>query len=100
MEHRVPELVEFATAVMTMLSGDIIACGTNHEGLGALQDGETVEIEVQGIGKMALKVADPLKRTWDRGVYMGVDSTHPEAVKRHRPRDGAAFGAQQAKSSP
>ena len=86
MEHRVPELVEFATTVMTMNSGDLIACGTNHEGLGALQDGETVEIEIQHIGKMSLKVTDPLKRTWERGVYMGQDSTHPDAVKRHRPR--------------
>jgi 2-keto-4-pentenoate hydratase/2-oxohepta-3-ene-1,7-dioic acid hydratase in catechol pathway len=85
MEHRVPELVEFATAVMTLCSGDIIACGTNHEGLGALQDGETVEIEIQGIGRMSLKVADPLKRQWERGIYMGPDSTHPEAVRRHRP---------------
>src|SRR5437879_4536766 len=48
MEHRVPELVEFATTVMTLNSGDVIACGTNHEGLGAIQDGETVEIEIQG----------------------------------------------------
>jgi 2-keto-4-pentenoate hydratase/2-oxohepta-3-ene-1,7-dioic acid hydratase in catechol pathway len=86
MEHPVPELVEFATTVMTMNSGDLIACGTNHEGLGALQDGETVEIEIQKIGKMSLKVKDPLKRTWERGVYMGVDSTNPEAVKRHRPK--------------
>jgi hypothetical protein len=50
-----------------------------------VQDGETVEIEIQGIGRMSLKVKDPLKRTWERGVYMGADSTHPEAVKRHRP---------------
>jgi 2-keto-4-pentenoate hydratase/2-oxohepta-3-ene-1,7-dioic acid hydratase in catechol pathway len=85
MEHRVPELVEFATMVMTMNSGDLIACGTNHEGLGALQDGETVEIEIQNIGKMMLKVSDPLKRNWERGIYMGADSTNPEAVKRHRP---------------
>jgi 2-keto-4-pentenoate hydratase/2-oxohepta-3-ene-1,7-dioic acid hydratase in catechol pathway len=86
MEHRVPELVEFATTVMTMNSGDLIACGTNHEGLGALQDGETVDIEIQNIGKMTLKVSDPLKRTWERGVYMGADSTNPDAVKRHRPQ--------------
>ena len=99
MEHHVPELIEFATTVMTLLSGDIIACGTNHEGLGALQDGETVEIEIQGIGRMSLKVADPLKRTWERGVYMGVDSTHPEAVKRHRPRDAGASGSQPEKQS-
>lgn len=86
MEHRVPELIEFATTVMTMNSGDLIACGTNHEGLGALQDGETVDIEIQHIGKMTLKVSDPLKRKWERGVYMGEDSTNPDAVKRHRPQ--------------
>ena len=77
MEHRVPELVEFATTVMTMNSGDLIACGTNHEGLGALQDGETVEIEIQKVGKMTLTVSDPLKRNWERGIYMGVDFTRP-----------------------
>lgn len=86
MEHRVPALVEFATTVMTMNSGDLIACGTNHEGLGALQDGENVEIEIQNIGKMTLNVTDPLKREWERGVYMGADSTNPEAVRRHRPQ--------------
>jgi 2-keto-4-pentenoate hydratase/2-oxohepta-3-ene-1,7-dioic acid hydratase in catechol pathway len=86
MEHRVPELIEFASTVMTLNSGDLIACGTNHEGLGAIQDGEKVEIEIQGIGKMALGVKDPLKRSWERGVYMGDDSTNPEAVKRHRPQ--------------
>jgi len=89
MEHRVPELIEFATTVMTMNSGDLIACGTNHEGLGALQDGETVEIEIQHIGRMSLAVSDPLKRTWERGIYMGVDSTNPDAIKRHRPQGGA-----------
>jgi 2-keto-4-pentenoate hydratase/2-oxohepta-3-ene-1,7-dioic acid hydratase in catechol pathway len=88
MEHRVPELIEFATTVMTMNSGDLIACGTNHEGLGALQDGETVEIEIQHIGKMSLKVSDPLKRKWERGIYMGADSTNPDVVKRHRPQGG------------
>jgi len=86
MEHRVPELVEFASSIMTLNSGDLIACGTNHEGLGALQDGERVEIEVQHVGRMALNVVDRLKRTWEKGVYMGADSTNPEAVKRHRPQ--------------
>jgi 2-keto-4-pentenoate hydratase/2-oxohepta-3-ene-1,7-dioic acid hydratase in catechol pathway len=86
MERRVPELIEFASSIMTLNSGDLIACGTNHEGLGALQDGETVEIEVQYVGKMQLKVVDPLKRSWEKGVYMGTDSTNPEAVKRHRPQ--------------
>jgi len=85
MEHLVPELVEFATAIMTLNSGDLIACGTNHEGLGPLQDGEVVDYEIHGIGRMRLDVRDPLKRTWDKGIYMGADSTNPEAIKRNRP---------------
>ena len=79
MEHAVPELVSFATAVMTMNTGDIIACGTNHEGLGPLQDGDTGEIEIQGIGRMSMRVTDPLKRSWERGIYMGPESTAPTA---------------------
>ena len=86
MEHRVPELVEWITTIMTMNSGDIVSCGTNHEGLGPLQDGETVDFEVQHVGKMTLHVVDPLKRTWEKGVYMGEDSTNPEAVARRRAR--------------
>jgi 2-keto-4-pentenoate hydratase/2-oxohepta-3-ene-1,7-dioic acid hydratase in catechol pathway len=85
MEHLVPELVEFATTIMTLNSGDLIACGTNHEGLGPLQDGEVVDFEIHGIGRMRLQVHDPLKRTWEKGIYMGADSTHPEAVRRNRP---------------
>jgi len=85
MEHLVPELVEFATRIMTLNSGDLIACGTNHEGLGPLQDNEVVDFEIHGIGRMRLTVRDPLKRTWDKGIYMGADSTNPEAIKRNRP---------------
>jgi 2-keto-4-pentenoate hydratase/2-oxohepta-3-ene-1,7-dioic acid hydratase in catechol pathway len=85
MEHLVPELVEFATTIMTLNSGDLIACGTNHEGLGPLQHGEVVDFEIRGIGRMRLSVHDPLKRSWEKGIYMGPDSTNPEAVRRNRP---------------
>jgi len=85
MEHWVPALVEFATTIMTLNSGDLIACGTNHEGLGPLQNNETVDFEIHGIGRMRLHVRDPLKRSWEKGIYMGSDSTNPEAVKRNRP---------------
>jgi len=85
MEHRVPELIEFASRTLTLRSGDIICCGTNHEGLGPVQDGETVEMLIHGIGRMSLRVEDPLKRTWERGIYMGQDSVNHEAVRRNRP---------------
>lgn len=86
MEHRVPEIVEFASTIMTLKTGDVLSCGTNHEGLGFLQDGERVVIAIHGIGRMQLDVVDPLKRHWERGVYMGADSTNPEAVRRNKPQ--------------
>ena len=33
---------------------------------------------------MTLKVRDPLKRKWERGIYMGSNSTHPDAVRRRQ----------------
>ena len=87
MEHRVPELVEFASRTLTLRSGDLICCGTNHEGLGPVQDGETLELLIHGVGKLTVHVEDPLKRTWERGIYMGVDSVNHEAVRRNRPQD-------------
>lgn len=87
MEHRVPELIEFASRTLTLRSGDLICCGTNHEGLGPVQDGETLEMLIHGIGRFAVKVVDPLKRTWERGIYMGADSVNHEAVRRNRPQE-------------
>ena len=81
MENKVPKLVEWASTIMTLNSGDVLLCGTNHEGLGPLQDGETVKFTVERIGTMTLKVKDPLKRKWERGIYMGPNSTNPEAVR-------------------
>ncbi len=88
MEHHVPELIEFATTIMTLNSGDTIACGTNHEGLGALQDGERCDFELEKIGRMTVYVRDPLKRQWERGVYMGENSTNPAARAARRTQPG------------
>jgi len=82
MEHRVPELIEFASRIMTLYTGNVIACGTNHEGLSPLQDGEFCEIELENIGRMGLHVRDPLQRRWERGVYLGEGSTNPQAGRR------------------
>ncbi|MBT0670467.1 fumarylacetoacetate hydrolase family protein [Novosphingobium profundi] len=85
MEHRVPEIVWWLTQFMTMNTGDVVACGTNHEGLGFVQDGETLRMKIHGIGEFEVGVRDPLGREWERGVYMGEGSTNHEAVRRHRP---------------
>jgi 2-keto-4-pentenoate hydratase/2-oxohepta-3-ene-1,7-dioic acid hydratase in catechol pathway len=85
MEHRVPEIIAWLTQFMTMNTGDIVACGTNHEGLGFIQDGETLRMKIHGIGEFEVGVSDPLGRQWERGIYMGEGSTNLDAVQRNRP---------------
>jgi 2-keto-4-pentenoate hydratase/2-oxohepta-3-ene-1,7-dioic acid hydratase in catechol pathway len=82
MEHGVDEIVAFASSIMTLYTGDVLACGTNHEGLGPIQDGERLRIDIAGIGAMDLTVHDPLGRSWPRGVYLGADSTNRAAAGR------------------
>jgi len=33
-----------------------------------MQDGDTIEIEIDKVGRMSFQVSDPLKRRWNRGV--------------------------------
>jgi 2-keto-4-pentenoate hydratase/2-oxohepta-3-ene-1,7-dioic acid hydratase in catechol pathway len=56
-EFSVPQLVEFATTVMTLYSGDIIACGTPAQDLRPLKDGDSLEVVIGPIGKLSLRVA-------------------------------------------
>lgn len=60
----VPQLVEYASSVLTLLPGDLILTGT-PEGVGffrepkvALRDGDVVEVEVEGIGVLSNVVRD------------------------------------------
>ncbi len=43
------ELVYFIASIMTLLPGDVIATGT-PPGIGALRSGDTIEVEISGIG--------------------------------------------------
>ncbi|MDQ3549513.1 MAG: fumarylacetoacetate hydrolase family protein [Chloroflexota bacterium] len=45
----IPFLIEFITNVMTLYPGDVIMTGT-PEGVGPMQPGDTIEVEVEGIG--------------------------------------------------
>jgi len=43
-------------------------CGTNHQGLGALQHRDHVEMTIDGIGTLNVSVRDPQRRRWPRGI--------------------------------
>jgi 2-keto-4-pentenoate hydratase/2-oxohepta-3-ene-1,7-dioic acid hydratase in catechol pathway len=66
MAHKIPRCIEWVTSIHALEPGDILATGTNHRGLSALQDGDAVELEVEGLGRLRFKVRDDLKRTWSR----------------------------------
>lgn len=68
MEYSVVEVLAFLSSYMTLVPGDVIICGTNHQGLGALQDGDQVTMAIEGIGQLEVNVEDPQKREWPRGV--------------------------------
>lgn len=52
----VPKLIEFTSGIMTLLPGDVIATGT-PPGVGPLQKGDVVEVEIEGIGVLRNMVA-------------------------------------------
>lgn len=47
--HKLPELIAFITASMTLEPGDVVTTGT-PAGVGPMKPGDTVEVEIRGIG--------------------------------------------------
>lgn len=68
MERPVAELLAYISSVTTLRPGDVVCCGTNHQGLGAMQDGDAVVTTVSGIGSFTVHVRDEHERAWQRGV--------------------------------
>jgi hypothetical protein len=66
--HSIAESIAWATGIESVSPGDVLYMGTNHQGLGALQDGDHVEMEISNIGRMTFSVTDSMKRKWQRGV--------------------------------
>jgi 2-keto-4-pentenoate hydratase/2-oxohepta-3-ene-1,7-dioic acid hydratase in catechol pathway len=57
MHVSIPDLVSFISGIMTLEPGDLIATGT-PAGTGPLQDGDTVEVEISGVGVLS----NPVRR--------------------------------------
>ena len=52
MVYGVGTLIEYITTFMTLLPGDVLLTGT-PEGVGRLSEGDTVEVEVDGVGTLS-----------------------------------------------
>jgi 2-keto-4-pentenoate hydratase/2-oxohepta-3-ene-1,7-dioic acid hydratase in catechol pathway len=53
--HKIPALIAYITACMTLLPGDVILTGT-PEGVGPMQVGDEVSVEIEGIGTLTNQV--------------------------------------------
>ena len=68
MAYKGAECIECCSRVTPLGPGDVISTGTNHQGLAPLQDGDELVLEVEKVGSLHLRVEDPAKRDWPRGV--------------------------------
>ena len=66
MAHKIPRCISWVTSIHALEPGDILATGTNHRGLSSFMDGDVVELETEGLGRLKFNVKDDLKRTWAR----------------------------------
>lgn len=66
MAHKIPRCIEWISSIHTLEPGDVVATGTNHRGLNPFMDGDKIELEVEGLGRLHINVRDDLKRTWAR----------------------------------
>jgi 2-keto-4-pentenoate hydratase/2-oxohepta-3-ene-1,7-dioic acid hydratase in catechol pathway len=76
MAHNVAACIAWISSITTLDPGDIIATGTNHQGLGAIQDDDVIEMEISGLGSLKVNVRDDLKRQWPTEI----DSTFADRM--------------------
>lgn len=80
MAHKIPRCIEWITSIHTLEPGDVLAMGTNHRGLSAFQDGDRIELETEGLGRLHINVRDDLKRTWARETRLERQQKKAEGV--------------------
>jgi 2-keto-4-pentenoate hydratase/2-oxohepta-3-ene-1,7-dioic acid hydratase in catechol pathway len=90
MAHNMARCIEWVSSIHTLEAGDILATGTNHRGLSSFMDGDTVELEVSGMGRLKFGVRDDLKRTWSRETRLdrqnkGFDTPTPQIGGKYAP---------------
>ncbi len=69
MAHKIPELISEISKITTLEPGDVIATGVNHQHIGAIQNGDVLRMEIEGLGPpLIINVSDPYAREWPRGI--------------------------------
>ena len=90
MAHKIPRCIEWVSSIHTLEPGDVLATGTNHRGLSSFQDGDKIELETEGLGRLHINVRDELKRTWARETRaerqdQGLEGQTPQLSGKYTP---------------
>ena len=90
MAHKIPRCIEWVSSIHSLEPGDLLATGTNHRGLSGFQDGDLIELETEGLGRLHINIRDDLKRTWGRETRLdrqnkGQEGTTPQTSGKHTP---------------
>lgn len=88
MAHNIPRCLEWLSSIHKLMPGDVVATGTNHRGLNAFQDGDKVELEIDGLERLTIDVRDDLKRTWGRETRLerqnkGLEPMSPQLTGKY-----------------
>jgi len=88
MAHKIPRCIEWVSSIHALEPGDILALGTNHRGLSGFQDGDSIELETEGLGRLRVSVRDELKRTWSRETRLerqqrGLEGLTPQLTGKY-----------------
>jgi 2-keto-4-pentenoate hydratase/2-oxohepta-3-ene-1,7-dioic acid hydratase in catechol pathway len=91
MAHKIPRCIEWLSSIHALEPGDIVATGTNHQCLSAFQDGDRIELETEGLGRLHVHVKDDLKRTWARETraerkQKKLEGLTPQLTGKHKPK--------------
>jgi 2-keto-4-pentenoate hydratase/2-oxohepta-3-ene-1,7-dioic acid hydratase in catechol pathway len=83
MAHKIPRCIEWVSSIHALEPGDLLATGTNHRGLNPFMDGDVIELETEGLGRLRFSVRDDLHRTWARETRLqrqekGQEGTTPQ----------------------
>jgi len=91
MIHNIPELIEYASSLLTVFPGDVLQSGTSGgtgagrvqraTGSGYLVDGETISASIEGIGSLTHKVS------LEKQVPDDLSGAQLPAVRSYSPND-------------
>ncbi len=90
MAHSIAKSIEWLSHIHPLEPGDIVATGTNHRGLSAIQNGDRLELTVERVGTLSVVVRDDLKRTWSTETRLerqtkGLPALSPQLSGKYTP---------------